>query len=500
MLQLNKEKIVGFFIFIIVILFIGTTGCTAIQPSQKWQEDQQDAYVNSSFNKSAEQFQSAGKMMNFHYFTIFDLITDPDLGNPQYLGREKGVKVTIAYNDSLDALQNTLWGHEVDATRVAQALFTGEQGEEIGFAAICFMYEGTGTNRIMLKLDAADAKAIRNSWNDDRYIKLSDWSESYLFDNNNIDRYEDPDSFIRIYKQNNYLQNPGDTYLPYGKEVLRSQLLEETASLTSLLDEISKASRESHYMEMKSLSNDLIDETQEIKKVIGDIPLIPELENIRQDYLKGVEKFWIAGTSYWYGATFLDDNKIENANDNIDAGLQDLNIALEGVNLDSINSRLVSYPSTKVLDEAFSLNERYLYSDSRKINDISIKVTNYYFKDGYIIEETDASQVVTSGYGYKFICVIVDVYHAGHRGGGSEIIQTPDLNDFILIYQGKEIDDSTPSGIIRNTGQMYQKVRLSREENLEGILIFLVPNDFDPKQAYIQIDLGREGVPVWKLI
>jgi hypothetical protein len=64
--------------------------------------------------------------------------------------------------------------------------------------------------------------------------------------------------------------------------------------------------------------------------------------------------------------------------------------------------------------------------------------------------------------------------------------------------------DLTPPRLDKTTridpiGYPYHSAKLDRKEKIEGVLVFLVPQDFDPTQAYLKLDLPNE-VAIWHMV
>lgn len=500
--QIFQKTALIFLVFGSLLWITGSAGCINNQLSDEWLDDQQDAYINDSFNASLEHFQSAGKEINFHYFHLYDLITDPEIADSQFMGREKGVYVTVAYNHTLDELQDTLWGHEVDATRIVQSLYSGEYGDSIGFVAVSFKFEETNENRITLRLDAADAEAFRLFWDDTSYIRSSDWSDCILPEGSLIEQYEEPQTYLRMKSSTLYrpLYRPETKDLPpYTKEVLNQQMVEITNELSARLEELQSAADRNDYRSMKKSSNDLILLSRDAYDKIESLPLTDDCEYARNVFLAGIEKYRLAGSLYWYGATFLNSEKIAEGNAYAEEGSASIVSAFDELDRSAIEPGMFPTPSTGMLIHALTIGDLYDYQDSREVNDISVGVIDFGLRKEYLLIQGEQSKIVTSNLGEKFLYINVEVFHKGFRGGGSSIIQAPDASAYSVVYRGEEIKHSTPVGKISNVGLTYQNVRLDRKEVFYGALVFIVPEDFKPNEAYIQIDLGKGGNPFWKL-
>ena len=483
-------------IALLCALFIiaGLSGCIEdVYPSEDWAEDQQNDYVNETFNATAPQFSGAGEKMDFHYFSLHELITDPALADDRYLGRELGVKVTIATNRSLDTLDNTLSGHEIDATRVARALYSGGSGEKIGFVAVAFKYAEEPDERILLKLDAKDVARFSGSWQDGGYIRFQDWSESTLYETGGIARYEDPESWIRPSATAGVAGS--EKVVPYGRDVVQNQVGESTEVIVSILYSLQESARSNDYLSMREQANTLLYSLHDAAGTLSDLPFPENCREEKEEYFAGLEELWKAASCYWYGATFIDAQKMKEANTYLQGGLEKVNGALESLSLSAISG---IEPPSSVLGNALSLGDRYIYQDAKKINDISLRITNYGFKDAYILMNGE-NEIIRSGYGHKYLWVTAEITHMGFYGGGSPLIKTPQNSSYSIIYRGEKWADATPKGRIRNFGVLYTQTELYREESYEGVLLFRVPEDLRPEEAYVEVDVEGGGKALWKL-
>jgi hypothetical protein len=464
-------------------------------PDEEFETRVREIFINGS-----KEFRGAGTAMDSYQITIHDLITDKEIANPAYLERERGIKVTIVLKDSLDNLQDSLWGHETDATLLAKAFFTSEINEEIGFVAVTYKMQNSDEARASFKLDAADAGQFEGLWVNDAYIRKSDWSESSIDLSSGIAHYEKPGRMIVLPDSEAVEPSGGEDVPMYGKDTLAQQMSDSTGTLIMITENIAEQSRENDYQEMSYLADALIDEARKSEENIASLPVSPELYEVKEQFINGLIEFQHAGSSYWYGATFIQSDEFEQGNHYVNVGLEEINDALTRMNLKTIETNAVNQPSDSPYPDAFALNERYMYQDAGKVNDISVKISKYEIRSGYYIEEEEGKQRVTPGFGYKFLTVVVWVTHLGFRGGGSELVLTPDPEDFTLIYGGEEYTDVTPTTFMQSVGEPYASVLLNRKEHVEGVLIFAVPESIKVAETYIRFDPGNGETPVWQLV
>ena len=483
------------FILVFLSLTTGFAGCLEdVYPSKSWSEDQKDAYVNEMFNASASNFMGSGKAMEFHYFAIYDLISDPVLAEERYLGHEMGVKVTIAYNGSLDLLDNTLWGHEIDATKIVKALYSGESGDKIGFVAVSFKYSNYPEERVVFILDARDAENFKTIWKENGYIRFIDWSKAIILDPEGIPPYEDPYNVL-IPSQMLVPDTAETPSIPYSTDVFRDLVRSTTEEYQSLLYSMKAAGQSNDYQLMKLESENLLGSITKTSELFRNLPLPYDSEQLRGQYLHAMDEIWTAGSCYWYGATLIESSKIKDGNTHLEKGLTEVNQVLESLNLERVEQIQIT---ESVLANALALNERYVYKDPDEINDISLKITNYGFKDSYVLMNGE-NTIIRSGYGKKFLWVTVEVTHMGYYGGGTPSIITPDPTAFTLFYKGDRYSDCTPVGKVMNMGVMYKQVELNRLETYEAVLFFIVPSELEPERTYIQANVWNAGSPIWRL-
>jgi uncharacterized protein YegJ (DUF2314 family) len=463
-------------------------------------DEEFETIVHTIFNNGSKEFRGTGTAMDSYQITIHDLITDKEIANPAYLERERGIKVTIVLKDSLDNLQDSLWGHETDATLLARAFFTSDINEEIGFVAVTYKMQNSDETRASFKLDAADAEQFEDFWVNDAYIRKSDWSESSIDLSSGIAHYEKPGQMIVLPDSEIIVPSSQENVPIYGKDTLTKQMSDSTGTLIMITEKIAEQSRENDYQEMSYLADALIDEARRSEENIASLPVSPELYEEKEQFINGLIDFQQAGSSYWYGATFIHSDEIRQGNHHLEIGIEEINDALTKMNLKTIETNAVNQPSNSAYPDAFALNERYIYQDSGKINDISVRITKYEVRSGYYTEDQDVKRLVKPDSGQKFLTVVLWVTHLGFRGGGSELVITPDPEAFTLISGGEEYKDVTPTSFMHSVGEPYASVLLNRKEHVEGVLIFSVPESINIAETYIRFDPGNDETPVWQLV
>jgi hypothetical protein len=480
-----------------------TVPATAVEGTVIAQGISMDADIEAELSEiliaASRNFTGAGCTMKSYTVQVFDLITDEDLADPRYGGKEYGIKVSVMCEDSMDPLQNTLWAYEIDATRIVQEYYSSPLQDTIGFVAITYKPLESDSSRLVLILDAKDAEKFADLWNSSHYLQKSDWSAVHMYADG-IVMFENPDGMLAA-PGSGYSNSTEGTTLPgYGKDVLSEKIHEGTSLVTTLINEIGEASEKGDFEEMSQLSEDLIVTCSEIRGEMAPLHVTPEIEPVKEEYLLGIEECRMAGSYLWYGAMFTDADNLQNGRAALEDGLECANNALEMLNMELVNMDMLTMPHSDPFPDAMFLKERYVYLDSKKNNEISLIVDTYFYRNYYVCEIDDVLEKTNAGYGSKFLGVVVEFTHLGYWGTGSSKVKTPAPEDFVLLYDGNQIQDVTPTVMMENIGYPYTQFTLDRKESVESILIFEVPTSFDPHDAYLRVDLGDGGNPVWRLL
>jgi hypothetical protein len=460
---------------------------------------------NASFNDSVQtaflevvpEFRGAATNMTGYDIKVFDLITDKDLANPAYLGRDRGIKVTIIHDNDLEPLENTLWGYETDATSIVQSLYASDYGDRIGTIAIIYKTEEEEEPQLKLALDAADAERFADAEDPDGYIRAHDWSEISV-QSDAIAWYEDPDHALAPEEPKQNAEGNAEI-LTLDREALQDELQQSTNLLIASEDNISASIYNKQFQKTESLANTLIQQSDAVISEVEQLPLEPGLEPARQEYLEGVKNFRDAGAYLWRGAVLLESDDFDAAETHFTSGEQHIDTAHRMLDMEQIEQQDRTLPPPSPYPEALSLGEPFIYRDDAGANDISVIVDRYENKSGYTIVTNGTAERVNAGYTRKFLFVVLHVTHLGFRGNGTDTITTPSPDRFTLILEGKEYANSNPESYVRELGQPYESVTLERKEVYEGFLIFSIPEDADPSRGYIRLDLDGKGEPIWKL-
>ncbi|WOF15921.1 hypothetical protein F1737_04020 [Methanoplanus sp. FWC-SCC4] len=448
-------------------------------------------------NEASKNFRGPGLNSVSTNIEVYDLIQDIEISDPDYMLRKNGLVIDINYKSGgLNNLQKTLWGYEVDATSIVKTFYLSKQKNLIGFIIINFNDENNKIPPVKFKLTAADMQKFKDSVKDGIYIKKTEWSFVKLDENSGIIPYEDPDS--RIYADNILLgTNDVMEYTFLTSDEFKNYIKEKTYSLNDLAQDINEQYHRKEWVGSVEKSTELISLSEQYREEIRGIIVPIGLENAKSDYERALDVYSDSGMYLWYGITFNDLEKISKGRKSLVDGLDKLNDVLQTLQLDSIDKYKVIPPSTNALlvSDGMKLKDIYKYQDPYGFNDISLQVDTFGYKNTYYSEES--KEYTTASIGKKYFYVVVDVTHLGYRGGKYEQINTPDNSDFTLYYMGEEFKDSTPEGYVLGLGHTYKMKVLDRKEHMEAVLIFEVPEDFSEKNAYLKVDLGSEGIPVW---
>jgi len=456
--------------------------------------------VYEVFNSSTGEFRGAGSSMSDFRVTVYNLIDDNDIADPSYMGHNRAIKATIVYSPPIDGLQQTLWGYEYDATRVAEAFFTGDLKDQVGFVVICFRSSESPEKAFSVKmsLNARDADRFGPAWDEDGYLCSEDWSSLHMAEGTLIPVYEEPDSYLVSLNGRSDSTPDKEVSVLYSDDNVRSYLSGVSSELMTKFDAISDTAIANDYKKMADKSNELSVFVGNSKKVISDLPVSSNMENVVGNYLSGLDEFRKAGSYYWYGATFGDSEMLSNGTERFNAGVALINSAPGVTELNGDLNVLSEAPSS-LFPDALEPDDRYSYRDSRKANDISAQIRGFHLCSVYTINEEGSLKTVKCKSGSVFLSVTTKFTHLGYWGSGSSKIKTPKSGEFTLIYKGEEYHDITPKYYSTTLGSPYISKTIDRKENEEAFLLFEVPAPFEPESAYISLNLGKEGKPIWSL-
>ena len=303
------------------------------------------------------------------------------------------------------------------------------------------------------------------------------------------------------------MTNEYNLYL--SKNDLKELFSKYSIEMQNYIQKISGYSTDSDFQGMADVSKQMGIRAAEIEDEMTQLPISPQYDDVANNFLEGMRNYQYASSYFWYGAAFTEVDPIKTGNTYVQQGFLKNNEALEALDIETIETTTFDLPNGKLFPDALYMYESYVYQDSKKINDISAKLSSYSQKNIYTVEQDGKIETNLAEYGYTYVFPVVELHHLGYRGGGSSLISTPEEKDFTVIFNGEEYPSITPSPYIGSTldkttcmnkvGYPYYSVKLDRKEGFEGLLVFQVPNDFDPTKAYLKLNLANEEA-IWHMV
>ena len=487
-----------------------------IQTNGNGNSSEYEEIILETFLGTAEQLSGAGTKMGTYRIETFELLTDPDFADPLFLGKEKGVKVSIALNDTPSVMENTYWGYLIDASAIAHDIYHSTVGPATGYVTVSYTFEGKRSPQFQVSLNARDAEACMNQWTEDTYLPLAAWSAETVDSSADIVPYENLETAIASDNSDAFSTDARSTcrateeyHLYVSKTDLKDLMSTYSVEMQDHIKTISDRSSESDFRGMADAANEMVSRTTEIEDEILELPINPQYCDVTDTFLEGLRHYHNAGTYFWYGATFTETEPIITGNTYVQQGFSKNNEALKAFDLKTITTDVMQVPSGDLYPDAIYMYENIVYSDKYKRNDISVKFSSLSSTNMYTLKQDGESEKNVAGYGYKYVFPVIEVHHMGYRGSGSSRITTPDADDFTILYNGEEYQSITPSPYVGRTldvttcvdpaGHPYYKMTLDRKEEVEGVLVFKVPYDFDLEKAYMILDLDDEDA-VWHMV
>ena len=478
--------------------------------SENTNSSEYEEAILHSFLKAAERFSGAGTRMVTYNIETFNLLKDPVFATPDFLGREKGVKVSIVYNTTPGVLENTYWGHLTDASAIAYEMFNGVAGKDTGYVTVSYRTDKTPSPRFQASLTAKKAEALRKDWTEDTYLSLPAWSPVTIDKSADVVPYENLETALFASQGIDSLSSDAassngviDEYNLYiSRDDLKGLLGRYSIEMQNYIYSVSGYSASSDFRGMAKASKEMINRAAEIEDEIVQLPIDPHYADVVDNFLEGIRNYRYAGTYFWYGAAFTEVEPVKTGNTYVQKGFSNNNEALAALDMNTIQTTLFELPKGELFPDAKYMRESYTYLDSGKRNDISAKFSSFSCTNMYTLMKDGKSERNVAGYGYKYIFPVVEFNHLGYRGSGSSRITTPAAKDFTIVYNGADYASLTPSpsvGEIKQVGYPYYSVKLDRKGKFEGVLVFLVPHDFDPAKAYLKLNLGKE-VAAWHMV
>ena len=487
-----------------------------VQTNGNENSSEYEEIILETFLCTAEQLSGAGTKMGTYRIETFDLLTDPDFADPLFLGKERGVKVTIALNNTPSVLENTHWGYLIDASAIAHDIYQSTAGPDTGYVTISYTCEGKGSPQFQVSLNARDANAYMNQWTDDTYLPLAAWSAKTVDSSADIVPYEDLETSIASGNSDSLSSDAPSTCsataeynLYVSKNDLKDLMSTYSVEMQNHIKTISDHSSDSDFRGMADAAEEMVSRATDIEDEILELPINPQYCEVTDTFLEGLRHYRTAGTYFWYGATFTETEPIITGNSYVQQGFSKNNEALKAFDLKTITTDVMEVPSGDLYPNALYMYENVVYPDKYGRNDISVKFSSMSSTNMYTLKQDGESEKNVAGYGYKYVFPVIEAHHMGYRGSGSSRITTPEADDFTILYNGEEYQSITPSPYVGRTldvttcvdpaGHPYYKMTLDRKEEVEGILVFKVPHDFDPAKAYMILTLDEEDA-VWHMV
>lgn len=163
-------------------------------------------------------------------------------------------------------------------------------------------------------------------------------------------------------------------------------------------------------------------------------------------------------------------------------------------------STLTHYATQTSYPDALSLQQRYVYFDSRKANQLSVLPRSVHKRSKFWIDSPTGTIWFNAPTGYNYILVNIRYTHLGNWAGAYYTTTTPSLSSHTLSAHGRMY---TPIGNLPkfiSEGEVYSGRTLNRNEGTEGYLIFEVSSLLELEDLYLKIALGGDyGTQIWHL-
>ncbi|MDD1677874.1 MAG: hypothetical protein LUO93_01655, partial [Methanomicrobiales archaeon] len=144
------------------------------------------------------------------------------------------------------------------------------------------------------------------------------------------------------------------------------------------------------------------------------------------------------------------------------------------------------------------------YDDQTHDNMLTLGLEQVRTLQWYTLRDiNDTYERVLPGNGFTFLLVYLKVINRGHKSFTDDFVaDTPEGSSFRVFYAGYNFTPLSIEGKIQSgtyRWDTYAKTGLDRYNYTWGGLLFEVPESINISQTYLQIDLGRERKPIWKL-
>ncbi len=257
---------------------------------------------------------------------------------------------------------------------------------------------------------------------------------------------------------------------------------------------------------MSAGGSELSDMATDVLAEVKPLEISPEREGTRSAFVAALESYASAGRVL-KEAALLTTTEVDSAFENITAGTDHLREAIDGISdraldipleVSGIGELTPRSSSLPVFQTALPLRQRYTFDDRTGANTISLILESVRRTGSYQLLG-GGGDTVTAEPGRMFLLVAVQVTNIGHKGESrTYTIKTPTPGSFTLHYYNAAY---SPLTVTTSTsyGAPYGVATLNRYETKEGYLIYDVPASFNVSGAYVSVNLGDQGSPVWAL-
>ncbi|MBN2734446.1 MAG: hypothetical protein JXQ82_06295 [Methanomicrobiaceae archaeon] len=436
---------------------------------------------------------------------IFPLIIDENIGNPNYLSRENGIKISLTTDNNKGPTGNTIWAYEKYATYLINQIYNSHFSKDVGFVSVLFIDKLTNADIICLTLNAADAENYKTLFkNNESYISSSCWSEIKLNDSYPIIFYENIEDAICI----NSDSKSSNTSLVISKNdnYLADYISEQYFLVLEDLNNIKKYNNEGDYQKIKQTANNLNEHLYIARSETKKIQVSQNMLDIKEIFLKTIDNISFATSDYWYSAALSDNEALQSASVKARKDLEAFNDLVDKINIHTFETEDIVKSDDYQLLNAHSLFDAFHYQDKTRANDISARVTARTIQNCLLHKDLETTEIIEiqSEYNTDFLIISVDFTHLGYRGGATDKITTPSIDKFKLFYKGEEYNPLSFKGYLQNSGVPYKQKKLERKETYEAILVFEIKKEspdqfFDDRKCFLNIDLDDYGIQTWSL-
>lgn len=223
-------------------------------------------------------------------------------------------------------------------------------------------------------------------------------------------------------------------------------------------------------------------------------------------FLRSMEEFLVASHSLRLGLPLSIEQKNRDIS-NIIKGTEKLMEATKEGSAIVMTQDMIRHPSTlnhyKIqtqYPDARRVNERFIYFDSKKANQISAMPRRVFQKSQFWYNTPTGTVQYTAPIGYTYVFVNIQYTHLGNYIGSHYTTTTPNPSAHTISAHERDYRPLEGLPEFFSEGEIYTRKTLNRGERTEGFLIFEVPSIMDINDMYLKVNFGGEyGVQVWNL-